>query len=239
MESSVTPPTEPAVQKDSGLPWRGVVQVFTSPAKFFSELKDQPRILVPYLIYGAVFVVFFLLVADYIWEMQMNNPQMQERLGGQEIPPQAQMWGKISTIVFGTLAMLLVPLIEAAVVMFWGNFVFAGQANFKQLLSVLLYGDILFAIGQLVHVPLIVAKDSMTVTLSPAILVADQGVTSFAFQALSKLSLFHIWEIVVVGIGVAVVYDFARNKGYVISVLSLGLLSALSLLGTLIGGAFG
>lgn len=233
MDSPVTLSPEPGMQKDSSLPWRGVIQVFSNPSKFFSELREQPRILIPYMVLGALLVVLLLFTQDYIWEMQMNSPQMQERLQGQELPPEAETWGKLSIVIGGALVMLILPLLEAAIAMFWGNFVFAGQTTFKRVLSVCLYGNILFAVGSLVHVPLIMAKDSMAVTLSPAILVADKGISSFAYQALSKLSLFHIWEIVVVGIGMAAVYGFSRNKGYWISVLSLGLLSALSLLGNL------
>lgn len=233
MDTSITPSMEPGLQKDRSLPWRGVIRVFSGPSKFFSELKDQPRVLVPYIIFGVLFAVFLLLVQDYLWAMQANSPQMQERLQGQELPPEAEVWGKRAIVIGGTLVMLMLPLIEAAVVMFWGTFVFAGQARFKQVLSACLYGNILFAVGMLVHVPLIMAKDSAAVTLSPAVLVADQGYQSFAYQALSKLSLFHIWEIAVVGIGLAAIYGFARNKGYWISVLSLGLLSALSLVGSL------
>lgn len=239
MDSSVTSSTESTVQKDSGLSWRGVIQVFTSPSKLYSDLKDQPRILVPYIIFGALMLVFLLLVQDYMWEMQKNSPQMQAQFGGQDVPPQVETYAKLSIVIGGVLAMLVLPLIEAGLAMFWGNFVFAGKARFKQVLSVFLYGEILFAVGALVHVPLIMAKDSMAVSLSPAIFVADQGVNSFTYQILSKLSLFHIWEIVVVGIGLAAVYGFARNKGYWISVLSLGILSVLSALGSLVGNAFG
>ena len=82
-----------------------------------------------------------------------------------------------------------------------------------------------------------VAKGSMAISLSAAVLVASEGVDSFIYVALSKIDLFNIWEIIVVGIGLAAVYNIPRNKGYVLSVLSVGMLSILHIVFTAIGKA--
>ena len=63
------------------------------------------------------------------------------------------------------------------------------------------------------------------VTFSPAVLVADQGMQSFWYTALSKISIFHIWEVIVVGIGLSIIYGISRNKGYLLSVLSVGMMA--------------
>ena len=119
----------------------------------------------------------------------------------------------------------LIPLVAALLALFWGNFVFAGKASFKQLLSVMAYGSIVSALGMLVVLPMALAKGDLAVGLSLGPLAASQGIESLAFVALSKIDVFIIWEIIVVGIGLAAVYGLPRNKGYRLSVLSTGMLS--------------
>jgi hypothetical protein len=125
------------------------------------------------------------------------------------------------------LMLSLVPLLTAALALFWGNFVFAGKAKFKQVLSVAVYGELIFALGQLLLLPLVLAKKSVYVSLSLAVLAPEKSFTSILWVALSKIDLFIIWELVVIGVGLSIVYSFPRNKGLGLSVLSVGLLSAI------------
>ena len=113
-----------------------------------------------------------------------------------------------------------------------------GKARFKQLLSVMLYGEIVYALGMIVTLPMILAKDSMLVSLSLGVLVPNPGPQNLAYMALSKIDVFIIWEIIVIGVGLAAVYGFSRNKGYLLSVLSMGMLSILAILSAAIGQAF-
>ena len=107
---------------------------------------------------------------------------------------------KISTIGFGMLAMLVGPLLTAALAFFWGNVVFAGKAQFRQVLSVALYAGVIFSLGILLTWPLMAAKHSVAVSYSLAALVAGDP-TSVAYVALSKIGVFYIWEFVVAAIG--------------------------------------
>jgi hypothetical protein len=49
------------------------------------------------------------------------------------------------------------------------------------------------------------------------------------YVALSRFDLFIVWEIIVIGIGLSVLHGFSRNKGYALSVLSMGLLPVLNI----------
>jgi hypothetical protein len=134
---------------------------------------------------------------------------------------------RYNILIGGILALLLTPLIAAAFAAFWGNFVFAGKARFKLLLSIMLYGEIIHALGLLVALPMVLAKKTILVGLSLGVLAVDQGPSSLLYLALSKIDLFIIWEIIAIGIAFSVVYPFSRNKGYVLAVLSMGMLSIL------------
>ncbi|MFC1475139.1 YIP1 family protein [Candidatus Zixiibacteriota bacterium] len=208
-----------------GLALKGIYEVFYKPSELFQSLKDNPKILVPYIILVIILSIQMFLLSDLIVEMQLNSPEMQEQFQGQTPPPQVVNMMKYSVLIGGILAFTLLPLITAALALFFGNFVMGGQAKFSQLLSVMLYSGIIYMVGGLIVAPMMLAKGTMMVSLSFAILAAGQGFESFAYTALSKIGLFYIWEFIVAGIGLSIIYNFKRNKGYILSVLSVGLMS--------------
>ena len=226
METNDISQTVEPVKNNSGLSFRGLTEIFYQPSIFFKDLKDNPKILVPYIALTIVMSLFFYLAVDYIVMEQMKMPQIQDSIessGMSEATMRTFMYWQ--TLIGGVLSMLILPLISSGLALFFGNFVFGGITTYKKILSVTLYGGILYGVGSLLHVPLIMIKKSVMVTFSPAVLVADQGMQSFWYTALSKISVFHIWEVIVVGIGLSIIYGISRNKGYLLSVLSVGMMA--------------
>jgi len=213
-------------KKDQSLGFHGLYEVFVQPTSFFARLKQDPKILVPYLVGFLFMIVVVMFTADMIARMQIeelhrqaaDNPNIPQNVNPQII--------KTTIMVLGPIFWLLSPLLIAGLAYFWGNFVMAGRATYRQLLSVALYGEIIYLVGGLILLPLMLAKDSVLVTLSLAALVTPDP-QSLVWVALSKISVFLIWEVVAVGIGLTAIYGFSRNKGYLLSVLSVGLISAL------------
>jgi hypothetical protein len=239
----VVPPADDQTQGEvkSGGSFKGFIDVFHQPSELFERIKHHPKILVPLLGVLILVAVFFVALGDMMIEMQLEMPQVRSGLEMQGAwPPSDEVRAvmKIQTIIGGTLAVTLTPLLAALFAMFFGNFVMAGNARFKQIFSVMLYGTFLFAVGMLVLVPLALAKGSAMVSLSLAALVPDLGPQNVLYVALSKIGVFNIWEIIVVGIGLSIIYDMPRNKGYLLSVLSVGMLSILHIVFTAIGQLF-
>lgn len=218
--------------RNGNLSCAGLIQVFMSPGQFFEKLRNNPKVLVPYLVFGIMTFLFLYMTVDIIVKLQLdemaNNPDMTAEL----IPSAGTMKGLI--LGFGLFAILLAPILAAGLAMLFGNFVLAGNASFKQLLSVMLYGEVVFMLGGLITLPLILAKDSLQVSFSLAMFVADQPMDSVVYVALSKIGLFYIWEIIVIGIGLSKLFQVSSNKGYLISVLSMGMLSIVHVLFTIV-----
>ena len=101
----------------------------------------------------------------------------------------------------------------------------------------MLYGEIIYGLGMLVILPMVLAKKSILGSLSLAVLAAGQGPDSILYLALSKIDLFLIWEIIAIGIGLSIVYGVPRNRGYTLSVLSMGLLPVIQVLTTIVSKA--
>lgn len=227
----------PVISSDRGLSLRGLYEVFTSPTKFFTELNARPKILVPYLVVAIVVTIFMVSCVDMIFQLQIQSPQFQEQLAQNPGMNVERMAGfmKPWIIVGGVITMLLAPLLYAGLAMLWGNFVLGGRGTFRHVLSATLYGEVLYAIGgMLLLLPLILAKGELGVSFSPAVLVASQGIESPMYALLSKFSVFHIWEIVALGIGYGIVFGLSRKRGYIIALLTIGLVAAIHVIWTFI-----
>ncbi len=229
---------EVKMEKSSSYAFKGIVEVFYDPASLFKKIKDNHTILIPYIVLFAVSLLVGYLLKDIIMQMQLDSPEFQEQMKGQQLPESAKSFMEIMTVVGMGIGMLLTPLITASLALFFGNFVMGGKAKFKTIFSMMIYCEVLYMIGNLLLVPMVLAKGDLTTGISLGFLVADQGVQSIAFTALSKISLFHIWEIIVAGIGLSIIYDFSRNKGYMLSVLSIGLLSIMHIGAAALGAMF-
>lgn len=235
-----TQAVESAPQVDKGLGFRGIYEVLISPKPFFEKLATQPRLLVVWLVFVAIIAVSFILMSDVIVEQQMEiirtqNPEQYQAIMNQ---PGASDMVKYSTIIMGSLSLAIAPLLTAVLMLLFGNIVMGLRpAKYRLLLSIALYGSIIYGVGILVSSLMAVAKGEMTAGLSLAAVLPDANPLSFTWQALSKVSLFYIWEIIVVGIGLSAAYNVSRNKGILLSVLSVGLMMLIHLAWTAVGTA--
>ncbi len=241
MESSVhSGPVQPPTGTDtSGLSVKGLYLVFTDPVGFFTKLKERHSIVVPYIVILILALLSAYLIKDlmgrYVFsEMQrqaIDSPQMKAAIEQGYVSEAKMAW---NIMIFGPIFSLLIPLVGAALALFWGNFVYSGKARFAQILSVMLYANIIYCAGNLLTAVFMRIKDSPSAGFTPAILVADKGLDTPLYTLLSKINPFIIWEIIAVGIGLSILYGFTRNKGYRVSVLSVGLLSILHVVWTAI-----
>lgn len=221
MEQTNTAGTVSPEQGVSGLSFKGLYQVFYQPVEFFAQLKNQPKVIVPYLAIIVVLLLSFWLVVDLTMEFAKQQPRFQQ----QPVPDNILY---ILSVVQPTVAFLIYPLMVSALAMLVGSFMLGERARFKQIFSVALYGTFIFAVGKLVVAPLMLAKGSVLLSLSLGVLAPEADPTNWLYLLLTKIEVFNIWEIIATGIGFSVVYNLPRNKGYLISVLSVGLLSIIA-----------
>ncbi len=232
--SETTTVAEP-VAEDKSLSFRGLYEVFAKPSKFFTELAARPKILVPLIVLAIMVLLLLFTTRDLIYQAQMNSPQAQARLQGMTITPEIETGIKIQIIVLGSVTIMLGSLIAALFALFWGNFVFAGKASFKQLWSVMLYGEIVWGLGTVIGIPIHLARQNLVAPFSLGILAADKGLDSIPYVILSRIDIFIIWEIIVVAIGLAAVYGLPRGRGFRLSILSMGMMSILFVVFSIIG----
>lgn len=207
----------------------GLLEVFYNPSRLFGNVSYNPKVLIPYFVYGVLMFLFFYTSADFIIKMQMESPEFQQRFENSMNSNMIE-YMRLNVIIVGTVISLIIPLISTGLAIFWGNVIFGGKEKFKKVFSVVVFSAFIIAVGRMIVLPMILAKESVLVSLSPAILVSHLGADSLLYVLFSKLDLFIIWEIIVAGIGFSIIYNLPRNKGYMLSVLSIGLLSIFHIL---------
>lgn len=228
MEQTNSAGTVSPQQGVKGLSFKGLYQVFFRPGEFFAQLKSRPKVIVPWVAAILVMLLAFWLVVDLTLALAKQYQQPQ-----QPVPESVLYYLSIFQPV---VAYALYPFFVTALAMLVGSFMLGERARFKQIFSVALYGTFIFAVGKLVVAPLALAKGTILFSISLGILAPEADPKNWLYLLLTKIELFNIWEIIATGIGFSAVYNLPRNKGYLISVLSIGLLSVIAvILGSLLG----
>lgn len=223
-----------ALPQDKGIALRGLWEVFTTPTSFFGKLVTQPKILLPYLTLIVLMVTSVGVTMPYLANDIFSDPQMRaeiaERIANQPgvTMEMAKQYWLYFTMPASMLVYALLPLAVAGLALIWGNFVLGGQSRFRVLLSIVLYAGIVYWLGECLLLSLVVSKGSAMVSISPAILV-EASAKSAAYAGLSKLSLFHIWEMVLLMLGFSVALKITKGKSLIVALGSMGLMTLIGL----------
>jgi hypothetical protein len=104
--------------------------------------------------------------------------------------------------------------------------------------GVVLLANLIALVGGVLRSLLVVAKDSIFVSIGPAALMPGKDFTSILYAILYYTDFFAIWSVIVAGFGYAVIFGISRGKGMTISVVlwALGILFAVG--AQLIGFSF-
>lgn len=209
-----------------------LVDIFTAPAKLYTEVAAAPvqnlSWAVPYIIALCVALITTItILSDQTLRSQAIEPQreaMQERVDRGEMT-QEQMdattefmesgsmmliTGSISALIMTTIAMFGVPLI------FWLTVktFFKSQAGYKKLLEVYGLSILIGILGSIITVLMIFLFNSILASPSGSLMLIDNfDHKNMAHKFLASLNFITIWQMVVLGIGVAKVSDRPISTG--------------------------
>lgn len=206
-----------------------VIGVILSPTATFRAVAANPR---PF---GVLFLACLALaIATAVpfmtqdgqramADMQIENT---ERFTGQPVTPEAraQMTQNIRIGgIFGAVGIFVfVPIITLIMTgLFWAllNVLFGGTATFKQVLGVMTHSQVISALGALVGLPIMLFSGTFSQTgpfnLGPLAigLPTDHPLAVL----LSGLTIFSLWQAVVTGLGLAVLYG--KKPGGLIAIV--------------------
>ncbi len=221
---------------------RGLLRVFYAPRRAFAALAEDPDWLdwfVPVAIVCLIGAGAHFLTRDIVYNPE--TPLIKEQLQTLGEQQRQQHLADLGTarekgwllVVTGTFSSLV---LVSGILWLVARFVFTSEVGYRSLLVVKGYGSLLIALEWLVRTALILTWNSPVVQTGPGLIVPQSMVRTFAGQTLLAVSIFDLWQAVVLGLGVAAVARVPVGKAvfavvalWVFYVLGLGLLGSMAL----------
>ncbi|TFG66710.1 MAG: hypothetical protein E4H28_01065 [Gemmatimonadales bacterium] len=180
------------------------IRVFIAPAALFDDLRNRPVWIDALLVTIVVgLVVQFMIPAELLRDAMMSS------LAADASPEQVEATEKMAEITrsFGwimTIAwtLFLFTFLAGLLKLVYGALL-GGAVTFKQMFSATAHAQLINTAGALITLPLIRATGDLRSTLSFHLLAPDLERDSWLFGFLQGLSLFGLWTMVVLGIGVS------------------------------------
>jgi hypothetical protein len=198
------------------------VLIFTNPTKVFTNLAQYPTWIGPTLVILVISIVGGYLMKDLGMQAQKEKILQSERIpeerkemilermeqgSGSQLQT-IMMPLSIVVFVFGSIALV------AGLFLFTGNFILGGKANYKSMLAVYAWGSLVSIPEAIIKIPLALAKKSIHVYTSLAILFDPSESETTLFKIANAVDVFAIWRVVLWAIGFSIVYKFTRGKSY-------------------------
>ena len=195
-----------------------IVNVFVEPKTTFRSINRHPDWIVPMIIILAVVVLFTTIIMPIVLPEQMEKQKTkmaEQGMSDEEIAKAMDVGQKVGKIVgpisAGVMTIIYILAISG-ILLFCGNIILGGETTFKKVLSVVTYSSLIGSLGSLLILPLILTKKTMHVGFSLAVFMSSDAHDTPLYQFLSKIDFFAIWQIIVVGIGLSVIYKFSTQK---------------------------
>ncbi len=195
-----------------------IVNVFVEPKTTFQSLNQNPDWFVPMIIVLAIVVLFTTIIMPIVLpeQMEQQKTKMAEKgMSDKEIANAVAIGQKVGRIVgpiSASIVMIIYLLAVSGILLFTGNIIIGGETSFKKVLSVVAYSSLIGSLGSLLVLPLILAKKTMHVGYNLAAFMASDAHKTPLYQFLSKIDFFAIWQVIVIGIGLSVIYRFTPKK---------------------------
>jgi hypothetical protein len=198
--------------------------IFTSPAAVARKVGERPDWKVPLVVLILLSVVFSyaLQLTPYQAEYQRDMLEKYKRESGRDIDINAvtrPTTGKTIAAVVGATVMTLLFTVVAAAVLNGAAMLVGGTAGFVKMLSFFAYAMVIDGAGNLVRIPLMIAKKSIDVRLSLGAFAPNVRLESPTGLLLGSTDIFSLWCLVATAIGFSVLTGLGRKKSAAIVVV--------------------
>lgn len=208
-----------------------LINTFIAPRKTFEDVRRKPSWFSPWLISAVVSLIFAAVAVqkldiNQLAHQAIDHSSLAQRQMERLTPEQreqaiARQVILTKVIFFMTPVLLLVGgVIIGGVLMGVFNFVFGGEVSFRQALAITFYSLLPGLISTvLLIIAVLVSSDPNSIDFasgnpiatSPAFFMDWSG-NKFLYSLASRLDLIQIWEIILLGLGFAVVSSAGRRK---------------------------
>jgi len=198
-------------------------EIYSAPTKVFTKLSEKPKWLIPLIIVVIVSLLLTLVAVSKInWDEQKAKitEMMQSRNVPQEridqtlrsmTPTTGLIRSVIAVLIFTLLGILIFTFLLNVLIPLLGT-----PGSFKKTLSVTTNSALVRIPGAVVKAILIFIKGSPEVYTSLVLLFPKMQHKGFLFNFLARIDFFAIWELILVGLGLKVLFNISGKKTYYI-----------------------
>jgi len=192
---------------------KGLYMVFYKPGEFFENVKNtggMSCVLIPYTMFGILVFISAYLIVD-IETASVMSEIARQGIDPNTAPPE---WFTKRGLLMGRMINIITPFITTGIVSFF-LMVKKLDHEWGKILTVVMYGEFLYAVGLLLTSFLILATGSIHSGFSLGPLAIKNGyepTTSVLFAIASKIDVFLIWEIVIVAIGLEKILGLKKKR---------------------------
>jgi hypothetical protein len=220
------------------------IDMYFSPGEAFQSINRKPDWVMPLLIAAIIAAIATVFLTNVIMETQLQ--QLMDRQGlsydeAQQQIEQGAVFIKYGGPIGALISTFIMAFIVAGIFYLVNSFLLGGESTYKHVLSVWSHTTLAVQfVGSIVAVPLMRAKNSFDVPLSPAAFMSSDSKEDFLYKFLAKFDLFTIWMVILLIIGFGVIYKFSRGKaaGSVLGLWFIWILLSITL-SNVFGGMFG
>ena len=198
------------------------IGVFTAPGKVFDYLKAKPDFWIPLILAVVISIIsgymfFDVAINDQITRIEQNENIPADRKDAILDQIEASREGSrkiINSVVIAPIFVVVIYLIIPLIFLLIGSVFLGGKAHYKQLLSVFSYSYlIVIFLGTLVKAPLIMAKNTVNIQMSPAAFLDPEQISGALYRFIGSFDIFVIWFLIVFALGFSTIYGFSKLKG--------------------------
>ncbi len=202
----------------AGAVYRTAMEVFSFPKPFSGCRATRDCIAAPYILLVLLHLTAAALTISL--ELSVETDAIHAEFGG--FAPSRLFVG---TVILVAKSMLMInPLVVSFIALLLLRLNISTKPHYRDILSVVLKGEVLFAVGVLLTAPLILITQDVHSSLSLGPVVRQLGYpTSGALYFLATtLSVFFVLEIVVVARGLRSILSIGAKDALAVSILSVG-----------------
>jgi hypothetical protein len=201
-----------------------LIKIFTAPSEVLQDIKESPKFLFPFIYVFVVTVITKILQRPMIELQQQEIQNLYLEKYGVDIFSLSQKGlmnsNSIVVNIFGTLIGLWVAWLISSAFLLLISKILKGEATYKQLLSLVIHAGMLTSTLILITTPIDLILNSSSTVFSLSVLYPGGNMTSFLYNILNSMTLFSIWAVILKGMGLYILNDFSKRKGYLTSIFS-------------------
>lgn len=228
MSTGVSPqePVQPALSEPAR-----IVNTFVAPRKTFEDVRRKPAWVAPWLVSAVISLIFAAVavqkldIAQLVRQGIEHSSMAQRRM--EQLTPEQRERGIALQVTITKVTFFISPVlflvggvIIGALLMGVFNFGFGGEVSFRQALAVTFYALLPGIVSVVLLIIAILASSDPNsidfasgnpIATSPAFFMDWSG-NKFLYSLASRLDVIQIWQIILLGLGFAIISSSGRRK---------------------------